>query len=104
MPPRPLARGSISILVAMRLSFLLILLPGFLAAQSPTDPIRQREREIFRELIEVNTSDSAGHTPELTEIIARRLEAAGFPSADIRRLGYAPRYQSMVVRYRGRST
>jgi acetylornithine deacetylase/succinyl-diaminopimelate desuccinylase-like protein len=90
----------------MRLSSLLPLqlIPALLLAQSPADRARQRERDIFRELVEVNTSDSGGHTPELTEMIARRLEAAGFSRSDIHRLGYAPRYQSLVVRYRGRPT
>jgi acetylornithine deacetylase/succinyl-diaminopimelate desuccinylase-like protein len=69
------------------------------AAQS--DANRQLEREILGELININTSDSAGHTREAAEAMARRLTQAGFPAADVQVLGYDPRYQSLVARYRG---
>ena len=35
--------------------------------------------------------------------MADRLLAAGFPQADVQVLGYDPRYQSLVARYRGRA-
>ncbi|MGE3618161.1 MAG: M20/M25/M40 family metallo-hydrolase, partial [Gemmatimonadales bacterium] len=70
------------------------------AAQAP-DP-RALERAIFKDIIEINTSDSAGNTRLVAEKLAARLEAAGFPQADIRILGYEPKYQSLIVRYRGR--
>lgn len=73
-----------------------------LAAQTP-DPNRQLEREIFKQLIEVNTGDSAGNTGVLAGKMAARLVAAGFPAADVKVLGYEPRYQSLVARYRGRA-
>ena len=73
-----------------------------LAAQAGKDPEAKRlEREILKQLIEINTSDSAGHTPEAAKALADRLLAAGFPSADVKVLGYDPRYQSLVARYRG---
>ncbi len=75
--------------------------PSGLLAQ--TDPIRQRERDIFKEMIEVNTSDSAGNTGLLAAKVAERLKAAGFPASDITILGYEPKFQSLVARYRGRS-
>ncbi|MDX2061038.1 MAG: M20/M25/M40 family metallo-hydrolase [Gemmatimonadales bacterium] len=71
-----------------------------LAAQ---DPQRALEREILAEAIEVNTSDSAGNTGVLAGKLAARLEAAGFPKADIAIVGHAPKYQNLVVRYRGRA-
>src|ERR1041385_8090951 len=76
-----------------------------LAAQSGKNAEAMRlEREILKELIEINTSDSAGHTPEAAKLLADRLIAAGLPPAAVQVLGYAPRYQSLVARYRGRST
>jgi acetylornithine deacetylase/succinyl-diaminopimelate desuccinylase-like protein len=78
-------------------------LPSFAqAAQDPSQ--RQLEREIFRELIEVNTSDSAGNTPLLAAKIAERLRAAGFDQSDVAVLGHAPRYQNVVARLRGAAT
>lgn len=72
-------------------------------AQAP-DTQRALERAILKELIEVNTSDSAGHTPELAAAIRTRLIAAGFPASDIAVIGYSPRFQNVVARYRGRAT
>ena len=77
------------------------LLTAPVLAQAP-DTQRAVERAILKELIEVNTSDSAGHTPELAAAIATRLKAAGFPATDLTVLGYNPRFQSLVARYRGR--
>ena len=68
-----------------------------------TGPSRELERAIFKELIEVNTSDSAGNTGVLAARIAGRLKAAGFPAGDITILGYDPKFQSLVARYRGRN-
>jgi acetylornithine deacetylase/succinyl-diaminopimelate desuccinylase-like protein len=89
----------------MLLISLLFLTSEAAAQASPSDSVRLREREraVLEELVEVNTSDSAGNTPQLAQMISKRLEAAGFPRADIRMLGFSPRYQSLVVRYRGRS-
>ncbi|HEV8600867.1 MAG TPA: M20/M25/M40 family metallo-hydrolase [Gemmatimonadales bacterium] len=81
----------------------LFALPHSLVAQPAKDPAAKAlEREILKQLIEINTSDSAGHTPEAAQAMADRLLAAGFPEADVRVLGYSPRYQSLVARYRGR--
>ena len=82
----------------------LVALAAPLRAQFTKDPAAKAlEREILKQLIEINTSDSAGHTPEAAKALADRLLAAGFPAADVHVLGYQPRYQSLVARYRGRS-
>ncbi len=82
----------------------LLALAAPVRAQIAKDPGAQAlEREILKQLIEINTSDSAGHTPEAAKAMADRLLAAGFAAADVRVLGYNPRYQSLVARYRGRS-
>lgn len=64
------------------------------------DP-RALEREILRELIEINTSDSAGRTLEAATALARRLVAAGLPAADVQVLQPNPREGVLVARYRG---
>jgi len=82
----------------------LLALVTSLSAQTGKDPAAKAlEREILKQLIEINTSDSAGHTPDAAKAMADRLLNAGFPAADVRVLGYNPRYQSLVARYRGRS-
>jgi acetylornithine deacetylase/succinyl-diaminopimelate desuccinylase-like protein len=82
------------------LASLLALVPAVLAAQA-TEP-RALQREILKQLVEINTSDSAGQTAEAANAMAQRLVAAGMPAADVRVLGYEPRYQSLVARYRGK--
>lgn len=68
-------------------------------AQAPSS--RALERDILRQLIEINTSDSAKGTPAAAKAMARRLLDAGFPAADVRVLGYSPEYQNLVARFRG---
>ncbi|HXV91060.1 MAG TPA: M20/M25/M40 family metallo-hydrolase [Gemmatimonadales bacterium] len=70
-----------------------------LAAQEPAH--RALEREILRELIEINTSDSGGGTMAATQALARRLREAGLPTADVHVLEPGPRQGMLVARYRG---
>src|SRR5690349_17180919 len=95
-------RSSRPMINSIRLAFVLALAPALLQAQT-TDP-RVLERQLLEELIEINTSDSAGRTREAAEAMARHLVAAGFPAADVRVMGPEPKYQSLVARYRGRNS
>ncbi|MDP9349090.1 MAG: M20/M25/M40 family metallo-hydrolase, partial [Gemmatimonadota bacterium] len=70
------------------------------SAQTQLDAHQRLAREIFRELIEINTTD-AGNTTEAAEAMAARLRAAGFPEADVRVLGPHPRKGNLVARLRG---
>ncbi len=90
-----------ALLLTLTLTLTLALTPAA-AAQQPSDSVLRRD--LLRELIEINTSDSAGHTREAAEAMARRLAAAGFPAADVQVIGHAPRYQNLVARYRGSGT
>src|SRR5689334_190877 len=65
------------------------------------DADKQLARDIFRELIEINTTDSAGNTTVAGEAMAERLKAAGLPEADIEVLGPDPRKGNLVARYHG---
>src|SRR6266700_3733877 len=81
----------------------LALLPRVGATQSGlSDAERRLARDIFRELIEINTTDSLGNTPRAARAMARRLVAAGFPAADVRVLiGPDAKHGNLVARYRG---
>lgn len=70
-----------------------------LAAQAP----RAESRDILRELIGINTTDSAGDNTRAARALAGRFLAAGYPAADIRVLvpeGF-PRKGNLVVRLHG---
>jgi acetylornithine deacetylase/succinyl-diaminopimelate desuccinylase-like protein len=58
-------------------------------------------RDILRELIEINTTDSAGSTTRAAEAVAARLKLAGFADEDVQVLGPNPRKGNLVARYRG---
>src|ERR1035437_9420113 len=103
---RPISRSchpstSVPMHPMLRAASLIALLPVSLAAQSAES--RALEREILKQLVEINTSDSAGHTAEAAQAMAQRLITAGIPAGDVRVLGYAPRYQCLVARYRGKA-
>ncbi|HET7186688.1 MAG TPA: M20/M25/M40 family metallo-hydrolase, partial [Gemmatimonadaceae bacterium] len=75
-------------------------------AQQPASltPRQQLAREVYRELIEINTVDSVGSVTRAAEAMARRFRAAGFPASDVRVLvpPGKPTKGNLVVRYRGR--
>lgn len=79
----------------------LLLLAAPVAAQR-SDATKTLERELLKQLVEINTSDSAGHTREAAEAMQKRLIAAGLPAADVQVLGHLPKYQNLVARFRGR--
>jgi acetylornithine deacetylase/succinyl-diaminopimelate desuccinylase-like protein len=62
---------------------------------------KQLARDIFKELIETNTTDSVGSTTKAAEAMAVRLKAAGFAPADVQVLGPDPRKGNLVARLRG---
>ena len=81
------------------LGLTLLLSLASLAAQSgPHDAFA---RDIYKQLVEINTTDSVGSVTKAAEAMAQRLKAAGFPAADVLLVGPDPRKQNLVARYRG---
>jgi acetylornithine deacetylase/succinyl-diaminopimelate desuccinylase-like protein len=81
----------------LALSSLLQALPA-----APLDePTRHLARDIFQQLIEINTTDSVGSTTLAAEAMAKRLLDAGFPAEDIKVLGPNTRKGNLVARFRG---
>ena len=78
----------------------LLFAPLPLAAQK-ADP-KVLEREILKQLVEINTSDSARHTDLAAQAMSSRLTAAGLPAADVQLIQTAPGISNLVARYRGR--
>ncbi|HUA01889.1 MAG TPA: M20/M25/M40 family metallo-hydrolase [Candidatus Aquilonibacter sp.] len=65
------------------------------------DSTKQLAHDVFRQLIEINTTDSVGSTTPAAEAMAARLRDAGFPASDVQVLGPNPRRENMVARLRG---
>jgi CubicO group peptidase (beta-lactamase class C family)/acetylornithine deacetylase/succinyl-diaminopimelate desuccinylase-like protein len=80
---------------------LLLALASSSPATAQTGSNDVRAREIFKELIEINTTDSVGNNTQAAEAMAARLKAAGFPASDVQVLGPDPRKGNLVFRWRG---
>jgi acetylornithine deacetylase/succinyl-diaminopimelate desuccinylase-like protein len=65
------------------------------------DATRQLARDIFKQLVEINTTDSVGSTTVAAEAMAQRLRDAGFPASDAQVLGPNPRKGNLVARLHG---
>jgi acetylornithine deacetylase/succinyl-diaminopimelate desuccinylase-like protein len=71
------------------------------ASAQALDPRQQLTRDIYQELIEINTVTATGDTLRAAEAVAARLRAAGFDPADVQVLSPAPRKGNLVARLRG---
>lgn len=71
------------------------------AAALPAETAPPLARELFKQLIEINTTDSVGNVSIAAEAMAQRLREAGFPAEDVQVLGPNERKRNLVVRYRG---
>ena len=85
----------------MKYSALLVLLAAA-AVSAQTGSNDARAREIYKELVEINTTDTpAGNVTRAAEAVAARMKAAGFAAADLQILGPDPKKGNLVLRYRG---
>lgn len=73
---------------------------GPASAQALTS-VQQVARDIFKELIEINTASEAGDTGRAADAMAARLRAAGFAGEDLQVFKPAPRKGNLVARIRG---
>ncbi len=104
--PVPARMGVMALLLALTIT---PSLPAQILQKAPgapatLTPAQQQAREIYREMVEINTVDSVGSVTKAAQAVAARFTAAGFPAADIHLLGpaNAPTKQNLIVRYRGK--
>ncbi|MCU7497577.1 MAG: peptidase M20, partial [Ignavibacteria bacterium] len=67
---------------------------------SELKPHMKLAREIFSELININTTQNQGST-RAAEAMAERLRKAGFPEGDVQLTGPRPQNMNLVARLRG---
>jgi acetylornithine deacetylase/succinyl-diaminopimelate desuccinylase-like protein len=65
---------------------------------------KQLARDIFKQLVEINTTDSVGSTTVAAQAMAERLREAGFAASDVEVLGPNDRKGNLVARLRGTGT
>ena len=81
-----------------------LLLSSAASAQQALNPNQAEARDIFRELIEINTAYKAGSTSPAARAIASRFLAAGFPAKDVTVIGPpGDKDSSVIVRMEGSS-
>ena len=75
------------------------------SANEPATPAPQEyqrlARDIFKQLIEINTTDSVGNVTSAAEAMAKRLREAGFDEQDIQVAGPRENKKNLVLRYHG---
>jgi len=69
---------------------LAVVLGSIAVAQEPTSR-RQAFREIYQELVEINTTNSVGDSLRAAEAMAARLKAGGLTPDNVQLLSSAPR-------------
>src|SRR5688500_5100443 len=84
-----------------RLSLAVALVPIVVSAPETWTRYDQLARDIFEELIEIDTTDERGDNTAAAEAMAARLRGAGIPSDDVRVLSPAPRKGNLVAHLRG---
>ena len=68
------------------------------------DATKQLSHDIFKQLVEINTTDSVGSTTVAADAMAKRLLDAGFPADDVHVFGPNARKGNLVARMRGSGT
>ena len=66
----------------------------------PDSEYQKLARDIFKELIEINTTSGYGST-KAAEAMATRLKSGGFSESDINVIGPDIQHKNLIVRFRG---
>ena len=88
----------------LALAFVLAAFSGYAATPKDTPAGELRFRELYKELVETNTSLSVGNCTLAAARMAARLKAAGFPDSDLHPFSVAdhPKEGGLVAVYPGR--
>ena len=83
------------------LSFCLLAICAARGRTQVPDQTKQLSRDIFKQLIEINTTDSVGNVTTAAQAMAKRLRDGGFADGDIKIAGPNERKKNLVARFRG---
>jgi acetylornithine deacetylase/succinyl-diaminopimelate desuccinylase-like protein len=82
-------------------AFVAALFAAGTAGAADLTPAQQLAHDIYKELIEIDTTTATGDTARAAEAMAARLKAAGFADTDVHAFSPAPRKGNLVARLRG---
>jgi acetylornithine deacetylase/succinyl-diaminopimelate desuccinylase-like protein len=99
----PAMRLGSALVLALLLSAWPMGAPAQLPPPGPPTPDQTLLREIYKELVEINTTDSVGGTTAAARAMAARLKAGGFTDADMQIIvpPGAPKKGNLVARLKG---
>jgi acetylornithine deacetylase/succinyl-diaminopimelate desuccinylase-like protein len=78
-----------------------LLFTGCATAAEGLSPQQQLSHDVYKELVEIDTTTATGDTARAAEAMAARLTAAGFPDGDVHVFSPAPRKGNLVARLHG---
>src|SRR5258705_1280373 len=93
--------SSMKLTTILLFPFLMQICAPFSAAAQAISPNQQQARDIYKELVVINTVTPTGDTAKAAEAMAARLRAAGFAGADVQVFNPAPRKGNLVARLHG---
>jgi acetylornithine deacetylase/succinyl-diaminopimelate desuccinylase-like protein len=96
---RPYHAGNVLALVL--LIALIVIAPFAAHSAEALSPSQKLSLDIYKELIEIDTTTATGDTARAAEAMAARLREAGFPEADVHVFSPAPKKGNLVARLRG---
>jgi acetylornithine deacetylase/succinyl-diaminopimelate desuccinylase-like protein len=79
----------------------LVIASGSAAAADALTPSQALAHDIYKELLEIDTTTATGDTKAAADAMAARLKAAGFTDADVQVFQPAPRKGNLVARLHG---
>jgi acetylornithine deacetylase/succinyl-diaminopimelate desuccinylase-like protein len=82
-------------------AFVAVLLASGATMADGLSPQQQLAHDIFKELVEIDTTTATGDTRQAAAAMAARLRAAGFADEDVNVFSPAPRKGNLVARLRG---
>lgn len=83
------------------LLFIFLRVAYFAVSQDKASDNQKQAVDIFKELIEINSTSRFGST-KAAEAMAARLRSAGFPDTDIQVIGADQQHKNLVFRYHGK--
>jgi acetylornithine deacetylase/succinyl-diaminopimelate desuccinylase-like protein len=88
---------------AMRWALSICLIAGFApwGQAQVQEQTKQLAHDIFKQLVEINTTDSVGNVTTAAEAVAQRLRDGGFAEGDLKVAGPNERKKNLVARFRG---
>jgi acetylornithine deacetylase/succinyl-diaminopimelate desuccinylase-like protein len=88
-------------LLAAGVIFVAAAAPAYSASTQAAPADQQLALDIYKELVEINTSQSVGDTYAAAKAMAARLKSAGFPEADVQTFETGPKRGNLVARIHG---